>query len=170
LIWQPDPSKTNAEVYESGNESSEPKPQTQEGNNDKYLSSALSGKVTFDYSNNNGDYLIGEHPYDFVTHWSKASDTSIHVYNDPPSIKGVGLAYGISQFNGIGDAKQIDMSSRTRTPQEGEFVVLANTRGYYAALRITDIKDRTRNDKIDQLSFEYVILPDGKSNFSEIKN
>ena len=136
----------------------------------KQLRVPLKSKVTFNYSNNNGDYQIGEHPYDFVTHWSKANDRSIHIYNDPPSIKGVGIAYGVASFYEIGDASAIDMSSRSQTPQEGEFVVLANSRGYFAGLRIIDIKDRTRADSIDELSFEYIILPKRLSDFTQIEN
>ena len=44
-------------------------------------SSIISGIATFDYSNNNGDYSIGEGDYTFVTDWSKASGTSIYAYD-----------------------------------------------------------------------------------------
>jgi len=61
------------------------------------------------------------------------------------------------------------MTSRTRTPQEGEIVILKNRFGNYAALKIIDIKDRTRSDDRDELTFEYVINPNGYTDFSQQK-
>ncbi len=43
-----------------------------------------TGEVVFDYSSHNGRYMIGSGVLEFETKWSSASDTSIHVYNDPP--------------------------------------------------------------------------------------
>ncbi|BBO79619.1 hypothetical protein DSCO28_01850 [Desulfosarcina ovata subsp. sediminis] len=111
--------------------------------NKTYISTASSGRVVFDYSNNNGLFIIGESPYFFKTKWSKASDRSIHVYNDPPSIVGVALAKGVSDVSKISDAATFDMSSRTRTPQENEYVILKNVNGYFAVLQIVEVKDRT---------------------------
>ena len=50
----------------------------------QYFSPAPTGRVIFDYSNNDGKFSIGSGPYMFETQWSKASDQRIHVYNDPP--------------------------------------------------------------------------------------
>lgn len=58
------------------------------------------------------------------------------------------------------------MSSRTQTPQEGEIVILKNKFGNFAALQIVDIKDRTRSDNCDELTFEYTINPEGNVDFS----
>ena len=41
------------------------------------------GEAKFDYSSYNGRYVIGSGVAEFETRWSKASDTSIHIYNDP---------------------------------------------------------------------------------------
>ena len=51
------------------------------------------GEVVFNYSNHNGRYVIGRGPLEFETDWSKASNVSIHVYNDPSSINGIALGY-----------------------------------------------------------------------------
>lgn len=51
---------------------------------ERYVSPALSGTVTFDYSNNNGRYVVGAGDFAFETAWSGASDTAIHAYRDPP--------------------------------------------------------------------------------------
>jgi len=41
------------------------------------MNQRLSGRVTFDYSNNNGKYIIGNDELLFETAWSKASGDSI---------------------------------------------------------------------------------------------
>jgi len=132
-----------------------------------YMNQRLSGRVTFDYSNNNGKYIIGNNELLFETAWSKASDDSIYILNDPASIKGVALALGKHRITDINDASSYDMTSRTRTPQEGEIVILKNRFGNYAALKIIDIKDRTRSDDRDELTFEYVINPNEYIDFSQ---
>jgi hypothetical protein len=55
-----------------------------------------------------------------------------------------------------------------RTLREGEILLLRNARGIYAALKIRDVKAVGYNDAVDQLTFDYVILPDGGRDFSEI--
>ena len=45
-----------------------------------------TGEVVFDYSSFNECYVIGSGVLGFETKWTKASDTSIHIYNDPRSI------------------------------------------------------------------------------------
>jgi len=135
-------------------------------NNDTYLLPQMEGTVTFNYSNNNGIYQIGEDPYHFETKWSSAGSDSIYVYNDPASIEGLALVVGINNYSEIGDGYSVNMCSRVGAPREGEFVILKNINGYYAGLKIIDVKDRTREDEVDELTFEYIILPENRSDFS----
>ncbi len=102
----------------------------------------------------------------FETAWSKASDVSIYIYNDPASIEGVALAIGKNRISDVTDASAYDMTSRTRTPQKGEIVILKNRFGNFGALKINDIKDRTRSDNRDELTFDYMINPNGHVDFS----
>ena len=132
----------------------------------KYSSEKLKGRKTFDYSNNNGRYIIGKNELKFETAWSKASDDSIHVYNDPSSIKGVALVKGVPEINLISDTTSYDFSSRSRTPQEGDIVIFKNSFGNYAVVKIVDIKDNTRSDSVDELTIEYMINPDKYTDFS----
>ena len=78
---------------------------------------SLTGEAVFDYSNNNGRYVIGRGVLKFETAWSKASDTSIHVVNSPSSINGIAMARRewttISQ---VVDAGSLNYTSRVRTP------------------------------------------------------
>ena len=126
-------------------------------NKDKYISKRLSWKVSFDYSNNNWKFEIGQDTQFFELKFSKASDTSIHIYSDPSSIDGIAIASNKYSIEDIKDASIYDMSSRTRTPQKWEIIILKNKNWNYCALKILDIKDRTRSDKNDEVTFKYLI-------------
>ena len=134
--------------------------------NATYHSKALAGRVTFDYSNNNGRYSIGDGHFLFETAWSKASQSSIHAYSDPASIDAVALAKGASRITDIKDATAYDYSSRVRSPCTGQIVVWRNVNGLYAATQIVGIKIDSRGAMVDELAFDYVVLDDGSSDFS----
>lgn len=144
---------------------SRPRTLPSEGINPAYHSAALRGTATFDYSNNEHVYAIGEGQALFETKWSKASDVSIHAYRDGSSVSAVALATGISEIGEIRDASAYDFSSRTRTPRVGQIVIWRNLNGLYAATKIIGIKDDSRGADHDELSFDYVILPDGGTDF-----
>ncbi len=129
-------------------------------------SPALLGKARFNYTDNDGLFTIGHGEWLFETQWTKASDVAIYVYKDPPSIAGVAVALDAKVLSDICDASVYNMSSRCRTPKEGEFVVLKNMSGYFAALHILEVKDRDRSDTEDELVFEYWILDDKTCDFS----
>lgn len=126
------------------------------------------GEVTFNYSNNDGRFRIGSPPHDFETAWSKGSKEMIYCLNDPSSIRGVALAPKGEKLSSITDAASYDFSSRARDPEVAQIVLLQNYRGFYAALEILAIKDDSRGDPQDELTFRYWILTDGTSNFSKL--
>jgi hypothetical protein len=128
-------------------------------------SGAPSGEVTFDYGAHNGRYVIGSGATAFETAWSKASDTSIHLMNDPPSIHGVAIARGAAEIGLIEDASAYDFSSRTRTIKTGEVAVLRNADGFYAAIKVIRVDDDSRGATSDALTLSYVILTDGGADF-----
>ena len=71
-------------------------------NNEKYVSPAIKGQVTFDYSNNNGRYFIGQGELTFELYFSKSSNQNIIILNDPQSINTVSLAKDISEIRKTG--------------------------------------------------------------------
>ena len=129
---------------------------------------SLIGEAVFDYSGYNGRYVIGHEQLEFETMWNKASNTSIHVYNDPPSIHGVALVHRESYIKQVVDAESLDYTSRVRTPELGQVVVLRNKHGFYAAVRILKI-DNSRMDGSHELRLRYAIQADGSGSFSEFK-
>ena len=97
----------------------------------------------------------------FETDWSKASDRNIYLLNDPNSIRTVAFVKDKSDIVGIEDARIYDGSSRIRTPKIGQVAVLQNMNGYWAAIKVLEIRDDTRNDDCDEVTFDYVVQTNG---------
>ena len=132
-------------------------------------STAYAGEVAFDYSAFNGRYIIGRGKLEFETDWTKASNTVIHVYNDPPSIYGVAVCpRDVMWIGNVTNAESLDYTSRSRSPVLGQIVVFQNRYGFYAAVQILDIKDDGMGDPYDELRIRYFIQQDGTDNFSTI--
>ncbi|NVZ92447.1 toll/interleukin-1 receptor domain-containing protein [Pseudomonas yamanorum] len=136
---------------------------------ERYVSPAVSGEVTFDYSNNNGRFVLGAGDMAFETAWSRGGSTSIHAYNDPPSIRSVALALDVRDISEIVDASKYDISSRTRSPHLGEIVIWQNSTGYYLATRIESLKSRGHGSPFDEITFTYAIAPSKSCSFSFTK-
>lgn len=125
-------------------------------------------EVEFDYSSHDGICIIGRDEWLFETRWGKASDKSIHGYNDASSIEAIALCRGVDSIAEVGNAKTLDFTSRSRTPAVGDVLVLLNKNGYYAAVRILEVKDDTRGAVRDSLRFRYAIQTDRSDDFSAI--
>lgn len=123
----------------------------------EYANPAKAGKVAFDYSDNDGRYFIGSGDAMFEIDFSGASNNAIHVYNDPKSIEKIALAYDVFSFSKIGDARKLNYTSRVRTVYTNEIVVLVNKAGYYAAVKVGNVKSRSHGAKRDKITFSYHI-------------
>ncbi len=143
----------------AGKESNSPPPEAKQ----------FAGEVAFNYSNYNGVYIIGSGKARFETRWSKASDTTIYLLNDPPSIRGVAVAgRNVRSIQEVNNAESLNYTSRCRTVHRNQIAVLKNMEGFFAAIRVLEIKDDSRNDDEDKVRFEYVIQGNGSGNFSNI--
>lgn len=133
-----------------------------------YTNPELTGTVEFDYSNNSGEYTIGTGEFSFTTRWSKASDSCIHAYNDSPNIKNISIIKDLKELpEELPAIKELDFTSRTRTPKRGDGIVWLNTNGHFAITIVRDIMDDTRSDSMDCLKFEYrVYLTEGSISIS----
>ena len=134
---------------------------------ERYVSPALSGKITFDYSNNNGRFVLGAGEMAFETAWSRGGNTAIHALNDPPSIRSVAIAIDTKNIKEILDTSVYDTSSRVRSPQLGEVVVWQNSAGYYLATKIEKIQSRSHGCQSDEVVFTYEINSMKKATFAE---
>jgi hypothetical protein len=127
-------------------------------------SPSLTSEVTFDYSSHDGRFKFGNGDLVFESMWGSASNTRIHCYND--YLSGIAVAPIGADFGSLGDVSKLDFTSRVRSPVVGQFVILKNTKGFFALLLIMSIRDTTHGDLSDELKFHYWIRPDGGSNFS----
>ena len=134
------------------------------------LTVPIRGQVIFDYSNNNGVRKIGRGCARFETMWTRAGTDSIYAYNDPPSIDAIAIADGVKNIKEIKDAARFNYSSRVRQPQRGQILLLRNRDGYYAALKVLSVKSAGHNDGVDEVRFDYVILPDRGRDFSIVED
>lgn len=133
---------------------------------DRYVSPANTGTVTFDYSNNNGSYVLGAGDMAFETKWSRGGNESIYVLNDPSSIRTVAIPVGATEIKDVTDAIAHDTSSRHRSPHRGEVVIWQNTAGYFLATKIISIKSCGHGFPVDEVVFEYVIATNKGADFS----
>lgn len=115
----------------------------------------FEGKASFDYKKNSGSYIIGEGDYVFNTHWSECGNNSIYCYRDHVYRLGYNPHY--KEFPTPNEFINFDFSSRTRSVNIGEIIILENNYHKFAALRI--LKVVRRNEDIDHLlEFEYKII------------
>ena len=117
-----------------------------------------SGSFSFDYSNNNGIYIIGNDEWKFSTKWSKGSNDIIHVYSDCDDIDHIArIKQGNISNISISDLTNCDYSSRCRDIAIGDIAVWKNKNGHYLLTLITAIQDDTRGYKKDLVTGMYKI-------------
>lgn len=131
-------------------------------------STPAQGTITFCHVDHDGRHMIGEDEWTFEIKVYGAHTNCIQFYNDPPSIRGVALADHVAQIAELDDASSLVFSSRSRTAYEGQSVVLVNTNGFYAAIKVVDVKAKYGGDKEDIVTLDYVILKEGGSDFSKV--
>lgn len=88
----------------------------------KFQNPVLEGKVSFDYTRNNGSYTIGVGDYMFVTHWSKCGYDSIYCTRDYVFRLGYNPIY--KEFPSPNEFINFDFSSRVKSIHIGEIVLL----------------------------------------------
>lgn len=123
--------------------------------------------ISFCHVDHDGRHIIGKDEWAFEIKVAGAHYNSIQFYNDPPGIRGVAHADHVSCIDELGDASSLNFSSRVRTVYEGQLVVLVNTNGFYAAIKVVDVKAKYGGDTEDVVTLEYLILKDGGSVFSK---
>ena len=120
----------------------------------QYHSPEYLGKVSFNYTNNSGQYTIGTGEFEFITHWSSRGGNSIYAYRD--NTKAIGYIPGCSTFPNIDEIKCFDFTSRVRSVYVGEIIIWMNKFGHFAVTKITNVCCEAQG-VIANLSFEYKI-------------
>lgn len=128
-------------------------------------SPALQGEIEFDYSKHDGYYIIGQGDSEFLTRWSRGSNTAIYAYSDNTNVAVAAAPYGAT-LAAVGDASMLDFSSRVLTVLIGEIVVFENHKGRYAAVKTQELHSKTHGAAADYARMAYWILDDGSSDFT----
>ena len=125
----------------------------------KHRKIVKTGFASFDYSNHNGAFSIGDSAYSFETRWTKGSDAAIYAYNDAGNIDAIALVRAPVDMDTVAIQNlDLDFSSRCRLPQTGDAIVWKNKNGKYAITKIVNIQDNTRGHAKDELCIEYLIF------------
>ena len=128
-------------------------------------STELTGRVTFDYSNNDGFILLGKGCAEFLTRWTSASNSSIHCYSDRTNLS-VALAPTGSNLVEIENAARLDYSSRVRTAQLEQILVFENHESRYCAAQLISVAAVSHGAQHNSVTIRYWILEDGSDDFS----
>ena len=91
--------------------------------------------------------------------WSSADGSSIHVYSDPPGIRGVAIAADarVLDDGGTPTIPHLDFTSRVRTPREGQVVVFENDTGHFLVAQVVDVQATSHGDAEDRLVLSYFV-------------
>ena len=123
----------------------------------KFQNPAMEGIASFDYKSNSGHYIIGEGDYQFITNWSECGHNSIYCYKD--NIFRLGYNPKYKEFPSPEEFVNFNFSSRVRSVNVGEIVLLENRKHKFAAVKVTKVQNR-EEDSDHLLEFEYKIYKD----------
>lgn len=123
-----------------------------------YYSEALSGDVSFDFTNNDHIFTIGKGDLIFDTRWSECSNDKMYAYNDPNTIESIAIAENVNKFKDIKAESFYDFTSRAReVTKQKDILILKNSKGFFATVKIIDIKSKSRGSDKNELHFKYLI-------------
>jgi hypothetical protein len=125
---------------------------------EKYASLSRSGRVTFDFANNNGRFTIGEKDFKFITLWDEVRFQTVRLYRD--HIKALALVPDLFEVRNSRDAQALTKSGRTVNLSSGKRAILWNSKGSCALIKVISVRtDRTSSSLGNELVFEYQIFP-----------
>ncbi|MFL5357559.1 hypothetical protein [Archangium sp.] len=118
--------------------------------------SANTGGMAFNYTQNNGRFVVGPPGSEVTTRWSSAGHDVIHPIDYDNH---VALARHAHEFGEIDQPDALDFSSYTLTARAGEIVVFRNASGDHALVKIVSVLNRSYGDNRDEIVIEYQIRP-----------
>lgn len=122
-----------------------------------YISKSKKGRVTFNYDDNSGKFLIGDGDYEFQIYWSNAPIKEARIYKD--YFAALGAVKNNAVINNSNDAaKFLTPKERTLDMKIGDRAVIKNYNGYLAIITVIDTETSGYYSKIDKVVFDYEIL------------
>jgi internalin A len=121
---------------------------------------STTGEEVIYYDDYNGRVTIGEGDALFETKWSGSSGSNIIAYNDSPSIRGIALAPSASKPQDVTPdiIANLNFTSRTRRPNEGQVLVIENINGRFLALKIIEVLAKSHGDAEDRMTINYTVV------------
>ena len=122
---------------------------------------ASSGQAVIRFAEHDGRASIGEGEASFETKWSGSSGTNIIAYNDPTGVRGIAIAFEAKSLADVTPktVANLDFSSRTCRPNEGQVLIIENTNGRFLAVHVIDVMATSHGDPKDQLTLWYQVVP-----------
>ena len=120
-----------------------------------YINSEVEGVCTCNHLDLN--CIIGHGRWSFDTEWSRRNEHGIYLYRDPYNIDSIALADDVSQIHQVENATQYDRSQRSIVLNSGQVALLKNIYGFWAAVKVIEIKDKKFGSDRDKFVFRYKI-------------
>jgi hypothetical protein len=121
-----------------------------------YVSKSKIGKVTFDTSNNNHWFTIGENDYSFITFWSNRSVGSAWFSDFGTDIDYIATVNDSLLIKNAIDASRYKKNERSIMLGIGNRGIIKNKKGKFAIITLIAVDSKNP----DVITFEYEILPD----------
>lgn len=117
-------------------------------------------EFSFNYSNFDGIYQIGDDSWKFSTKWSKGDNECIHAYSDCDDIEWIACMKMDPDSLQILCITQeqclhVDHSSRARMAYINDVIVWKNKEGHYLLTQVLDIKDGKRTNEDDMVRCKF---------------
>ncbi|WP_454666689.1 hypothetical protein [Acinetobacter calcoaceticus] len=124
-----------------------------------FINSSKKG-LNFDLSMNNSHLVIGEKEFEFDIVFSPAGNGSIHIYgiqHGSQNIQGLSIITGIQNVENVTKFEQYEYSTKVHA-FTGNFVLLKNNFGQFAAIKIIKATAITHGAEKNEVDLDYWIL------------
>lgn len=116
---------------------------------EKYVSRSKSGRVVFNFNNNDGIFTLGENDFKVVTKWDKSDADGVFLFSTyAKSVSIVPDDSGVQKPKGTQILKALDWLVRL---SEGKSAVLRNSNGSGALIKVVSVIG-------DEVVFEYQVI------------
>lgn len=126
---------------------------------------ALEGEVEFVFSQNSGRYLFGAGSLQFTLALSGKGQRSVYAYREGRTTHVAVIERLDEREPFLEDISQFDTSNRTVQVNVGDAVVLHNTDGYWALVRVLDVFQREALNRESVILFRYLVRSDRSTDF-----
>lgn len=131
-----------------------------------YSDKRCKGRLAGNYRNNNGRFSIGDGDLAFTVEFGHHDGTAIYMYSHPNDIEAIADAREAGNFRDVKDCSVFAYGNRYLVPKEGQIISLKNVNGNYALVQVVDVRAVSVGDDRDEVTFAYVINPNGETDFS----